>query len=164
MLASRGRHLSLGRALLPFCSMLSSSAFVAVQPRRPRRLLATSNSNSFELEGSLLDVGKLQEFDSGRAKREFVLRTKELYPQDVKFDLWGDKTDLLGKLPLDSDIAVSFNIRGNGVTRDGNTRYFVNLTAWRIQLLPSKRQDGRQAEQRQPYTPVVDYQPDMLGG
>ena len=42
----------------------------------------------FEIEGTLINVMKPQSFPSGFVKREFVVRTDEMYPQEVKFELY----------------------------------------------------------------------------
>ena len=52
------------------------------------------------------------------------------YPQDVKFELVKDKTKLVENVPLNSEIEVSFNVRGN----EYNGKHYVNLQAWRVQV------------------------------
>lgn len=84
-----------------------------------------------ELEGSIKLVSETQTFNSGFQKREFVLTTKEQYPQDVKFELVKDRIDLIDQYKPGDGIKVHFNIRGN----EYNGRYFVNLQAWRIEAL-----------------------------
>lgn len=84
-----------------------------------------------ELEGSVKLVSETQTFNSGFQKREFVLTTKEQYPQDVKFELVKDRIDLIDQYKPGDDIKVHFNIRGN----EYNGRYYVNLQAWRIEAM-----------------------------
>ena len=48
-----------------------------------------------ELEGSIKVLFETQTFNSGFQKREFVLTTKEQYPQDVKFELVKDRIDII---------------------------------------------------------------------
>ena len=50
---------------------------------------------NFELKGSLHQVADTQTFDSEFSKREFVIKTSEQYPQEVKFELIKDKTDMI---------------------------------------------------------------------
>lgn len=107
----------------------SRGFFVAGQwSRSTTTILRADRSSSFELEGRLIEVGDILEFDSGRRKREFVVRTNELYPQEIKFDVWNERCDLLENIPTASDVTVSFNIKGSVY----NHRHFVNLNAWRI--------------------------------
>lgn len=84
---------------------------------------------SYEVTGTIKAVMDLQTFDSGFTKREFVVTTKEQYPQDLKFELVKDKTSLIDSYKKGDDVKVSFNIRGN----EYNGRYYVNLGAWRIE-------------------------------
>ncbi|MDQ3190257.1 MAG: DUF3127 domain-containing protein [Bacteroidota bacterium] len=84
-----------------------------------------------ELTGKVKLVSETQTFDSGFTKREFVVTTNEQYPQDIKLELIKDKTSLIDKIAPGSDVKVSFNIRGN----EYNGKYFVNLQAWKIDIL-----------------------------
>ena len=83
---------------------------------------------SYEAAGTIKVVMDTQTFDSGFSKREFVVTTKEQYPQDLKFELVKDKISLIDKFKTGDDVKVSFNLRGN----EYNGRYFVNLGAWKI--------------------------------
>jgi single-strand DNA-binding protein len=82
-----------------------------------------------EVEGRVKVVFETQTFNSGFQKREFVLTTKEQYPQDVKFELIKEKIDLIDPYQNGDEIKVHFNLRGN----EYNGKYFVNLQAWRIE-------------------------------
>ena len=46
----------------------------------------------FELDGQLKVVYDVQTFASGFQKREFVVTTSEMYPQEIKFELVKDKS------------------------------------------------------------------------
>ena len=83
---------------------------------------------SYEATGTIKVIMDVQTFDSGFSKREFVVTTKEQYPQDLKFELVKDKISLIDKYKTGDDVKVSFNLRGN----EYNGRYFVNLGAWKI--------------------------------
>jgi len=82
-----------------------------------------------EVEGSIKVVFDTQTFNSGFQKREFVITTKEQYPQDVKFELIKERIDLIDPYNQGETIKVHFNLRGN----EYNGKYFVNLQAWRIE-------------------------------
>ncbi|NQV53472.1 MAG: DUF3127 domain-containing protein [Flavobacteriales bacterium] len=84
-----------------------------------------------EVEGSIKVVFDTQTFNSGFQKREFVITTKEQYPQDVKFELIKERIDLIDPYKQGDTIVVHFNLRGN----EYNGKYFVNLQAWRIEPL-----------------------------
>tara|TARA_B110000046_G_scaffold79900_1_gene88042 strand:+ start:4829 stop:5188 length:360 start_codon:yes stop_codon:yes gene_type:complete len=82
-----------------------------------------------DIEGSVKVILETQSFNSGFQKREFVITTKEQYPQDVKFELIKDRIDIIDAYKPGETIKVHFNIRGN----EYNGKYYVNLQAWRIE-------------------------------
>jgi len=84
-----------------------------------------------DLEGSIKVVFDTQTFDSGFQKKEFVVTTKEQYPQDVKFELIKDRIDLLAPYKQGDNVKVHFNVRGN----EFKGKYYVNLQAWRIESM-----------------------------
>ena len=86
-----------------------------------------------DIEGSIKLILEPQTFSSGFQKREFVVTTKEQYPQDVKFELIKDRVDLIAPYKTGDQIKVHFNVRGN----EYNGKYFVNLQAWRLEPLNS---------------------------
>lgn len=88
---------------------------------------------SFDLQGKIIKIDDVQTFNSGFTKREFVVKTDENYPQDIKFELVKDKTSLIEKFQLGDDVKVSFDVRGS----EWNGKYFVNLNAWRIEAAGS---------------------------
>ena len=86
-----------------------------------------------EVEGSIKVVFDMQSYASGFTKKEFVVTTKEQYPQDIKLELIKDRTDLIDPYKVGDNVKVHFNLRGN----EYNGKYFVNLQAWRIEPLSS---------------------------
>ncbi|WOO39267.1 DUF3127 domain-containing protein [Rubellicoccus peritrichatus] len=95
----------------------------------------------FELSGKVKEIFDEQTFGSGFTKREFVITTAEKYPQDVQFELVKDKIALLSSVSKGDQVTVSFDVRG----REWKGRYFVNLSAWKIQAGESggaKAEDG----------------------
>lgn len=91
-----------------------------------------------EVEGSIKVIFDTQTFNSGFQKREFVITTKEQYPQDVKFELIKERIDLIDPYNQGDTIKVHFNLRGN----EYNGKYFVNLQAWRIEPMGSNAPAG----------------------
>tara|TARA_R110002153_G_scaffold99227_1_gene234711 strand:+ start:432 stop:764 length:333 start_codon:yes stop_codon:yes gene_type:complete len=82
--------------------------------------------------GTIKEIMDLQTFDSGFIKREFVLTTKDEYPQDIKFEITKEKAETFETYnKVGDEVTVKFNIRGN--FHDPTNRYFVNLQAWRIE-------------------------------
>ena len=84
-------------------------------------------SNQLSVKGKVVHIGELQKLEK-ITKREFVIETPETYPQMVKFELIGDKTQILDGLSLGMEVDVYFNLRG----RKWNENYYTSLQAWRI--------------------------------
>lgn len=97
---------------------------------------------TYEMTGSVKVVMDEVTFPSGFNKREFVVTTEEdRYPQDLKFECVKEKTAMLNGVKPGQRVKVSFDIRGN----EYNDRYFVNLSAWRLELA-----DGAPSESNGP--------------
>lgn len=87
-----------------------------------------------ELTGKLIFVGETQQISEKFSKRDFVIETQEQYPQQIKFELHQDKTDLIDSYTIDEVITVSFNLRGRSyVDKNSLTQYSNTLQAWKIQ-------------------------------
>ncbi|MEY2964010.1 MAG: hypothetical protein RL754_1271 [Bacteroidota bacterium] len=67
-------------------------------------------------------------------KREFVVQTKEQYPQTLCFEFTQDKTNVLDNFTVGQEVNVEFNIKGREWTppQGGETRYYTTLQAWRM--------------------------------
>lgn len=88
----------------------------------------------YELEGTIKVIFDEVTFNSGFSKREFVVTTDDdRFPQDIKFECIKDKAALLDDRAAGERVKVTFDIRGN----EYKDRYFVNLSAWRIEPVAS---------------------------
>lgn len=83
----------------------------------------------FETAGNIKVINDAQTFPSGFIKREFVVTTKDKYPQDLKFEVVKDKCSLLDSFKTGQEVQVTFDIRGN----EYNGKYYVSLSCWKIQ-------------------------------
>ena len=69
----------------------------------------------------------------GFAKRLFVVKTDEKYPQFIQMEFVQDKTTLLDKFKVGQEVTVNVNVRGREWTNpEGEAKYFLSLEAWRI--------------------------------
>ena len=94
---------------------------------------------SFEITGRITEIFPEQQVTDKFKKREFVLEVKETgntgmeFIEYVKFQTVQDKTGLLNNLNVNDLVKVSFNLRGRKWEKDGQTSYFTNLDAWRVE-------------------------------
>ncbi len=87
-----------------------------------------------ELTGKLIYVAETQQISEKFSKRDFVIETLEQYPQQIKFELHQDRTDLIDPYKIDEVITVSFNLRGRSYEdKNGLTQYSNTLQTWKIQ-------------------------------
>lgn len=91
-----------------------------------------------ELTGKVILVKDLFQVTETFKKREFVVETQETnndqtYTQQVLFQTIQAKTSILDSISDGQEITVHFNIQGKGFEKNGETRYFNNLTAWKIE-------------------------------
>ncbi len=96
---------------------------------------------SFEIEGKVYKIGDVQTLKNDFTKRDFVVETEETYPQKVNFELVKDKTAIADRFSIGQKVKVSFNIRGS----EWNGRFFVNLSAWKIDAVEGGATGGDQA-------------------
>ena len=90
----------------------------------------------FKLTGTIKVVKETVKVTEKFSKREFVITTKEDYPQDVSFQLTQDKCNLMDLFGINQEVEVSFNLRGREWTSpQGEVKYFNTLDAWKIQKI-----------------------------
>ena len=94
---------------------------------------------SFEISGRIVEIFPTQQVTDKFKKREFILEVKETnntgfeFIEYIKFQAVQDKTGLLDGLNINDEVKVSFNLRGRKWEKDGQTSYFTNLDAWKIE-------------------------------
>jgi len=94
---------------------------------------------SFEISGRIVEIFQTQQVTDKFKKREFILEVKETsntgfeFVEYIKFQAVQDKCSLLDGLNLNDHVKVHFNLRGRKWEKDGQTSYFTNLDAWKIE-------------------------------
>lgn len=69
-------------------------------------------------------------------KQDFVLLVEENgFKEYPKFQLVNDNTSQLAQVVEGDQVEVNFNIKGREVLKDGETVYYTNLDAWRVNKL-----------------------------
>ncbi len=87
-----------------------------------------------ELTGKLIYVAETQQISEKFRKRDFAIETLEQYPQQIKFELHQDRTDLIDPYKIDEIVTVSYNLRGRSYEdKNDLTQYSNTLQAWKIQ-------------------------------
>jgi DNA replicative helicase MCM subunit Mcm2 (Cdc46/Mcm family) len=88
---------------------------------------------SYEARGRLLVKFDTQQVTEKFRKREFVLEMPNgNYTEQIKFQLTQDKCALLDDVKTGDELKVMFVLRGRPYTKNGETSYFTNIEAWRI--------------------------------
>jgi hypothetical protein len=88
-------------------------------------------SNKLITTGTLKLIGERKAFNSGSYKTDFVLTIPQgQYTQEVQFEAWKEKADMVSGLQVGSQLEVTFDLGG----REWNGRYFVSLKAYEITI------------------------------
>ncbi len=97
---------------------------------------------SFEIQGTLHKKFDTQQIKDTFKKREFILEIESgAYTQVIKFQLVQDRCSEIDNMNEGDNIKVYFDLRGRAWTgRDGNTAYFTNLQAWKVESATQAQQ------------------------
>ena len=92
---------------------------------------------AFELRGKLDTILDVQTISENFKKREFILRVDNeasgrVFTELIKFQLVGDRVNLIDNMSVNQEVNVHFNIKGRKWEKNGQTSYFTNLEAWKI--------------------------------
>ena len=95
---------------------------------------------SLETTGVIHELYDEKQITESFKKREFVLKIEDgKYEQFVLFQMTQDRVDILDKYKKGDSVTVSFNLSGKPYTnKEGETKYFSNLTAWKVQKVESE--------------------------
>ncbi|WKN29841.1 DUF3127 domain-containing protein [Porifericola rhodea] len=89
-----------------------------------------------EVKGKLIEIFDTTQISDRFQKREFVLEYADnpQYPEYVKFEAIQDRCAMLDDFKVGEEVTVFFNLKGRKWTdRQGETKYFNSLQAWRMQ-------------------------------
>ena len=86
-----------------------------------------------DLKGELIRIYETKQVSEKFALREFVIETKEQYPQTIILQVSQDKCKVLDNYKLGDLVQVSINVRGRKWTdKEGKDRFFNTLEVWKI--------------------------------
>ncbi len=102
---------------------------------------------NYEITGKLLMKQNAQQVTDRFRKREFVLEHAESFGanefiETILFQLTQDKCELLDAINPRDEIKVTFNIKGRKWEKDGQTKFFNNLEAWKVEKLMAQKNDN----------------------
>lgn len=99
---------------------------------------------SYEIQGKIIQKGDTEQKSEKFKKREFVIEservvnTSMIFNDFVKFQLTQDRCDLVESYQVGDMVKVNFDIRGNKWEKNGETVYFTNLEAWRLEKVQAQ--------------------------
>src|ERR1043166_4428515 len=94
---------------------------------------------NYELTGKLIEKYDAVQLTEKFRKREFVVEVFEKrnenmsFTEYIKFQLTNDRCGLLDFIPVNTEVKVTFNVKGRRYEKDGKVGYFSTLEAWRIE-------------------------------
>lgn len=81
----------------------------------------------------IVQIGELKEFANDFKVVEFVVETNEQYPQFITLQCVKEKAENLLKYSKVGDLVdCSINLRGRKYEKDGETRFFNSIEAWKV--------------------------------
>ncbi len=89
--------------------------------------------------GTVEFIGEIVEVSDRFQKRDVAIR-QDLngrngpYQNYIKFQLLQEKVTHIDQFPVGTRVDVSFDLNGRKVVKDGETKYYTNIDAWKIQL------------------------------
>lgn len=88
-----------------------------------------------EVKGKIKVINDTQLVSDKFSKREIVVTTDEIYPQDILVQFTQDKCEILDNYAVGQHVSVSINLRGREWTspKDGTVKYFNTIEGWRIE-------------------------------
>jgi len=93
-----------------------------------------------EITGRLYKIFEAKDISDRFRKREFVLELADnpRYPQNVLFQLTGDRCENLDGFSEGDEVQVEFSLRGREWTSPkGEVKYFNSLDVWKIDRIGS---------------------------
>ena len=86
-----------------------------------------------DLKGEIIRIYETKQVSEKFALREFVIETKEQYPQSIILQVSQDKCKVLDNYKLGDLVQVSINVRGRKwMDKEGKDRFFNTLEVWKI--------------------------------
>lgn len=99
-------------------------------------------SNSYDIEGTIINIGDVETFGENFTTRTFVIKTDDpQYPQEVPIELKKEKVDDIKGYAVGQKVKVFFNIRGRYWEK--GDKYFSSLECWRLSAVNQPSPNAR---------------------
>lgn len=119
-----------------------------------------ADSNTLTVTGTLVKHLPAQtgttKTGSPWTKRAFVMQQPGQYDKPFPCEAFGDKFEFLDSVMEGEQITVSFNPVG----REWNEKWFVSISAWKIDVVGAKQPASQPATRQQPAAPTFHNEPD----
>lgn len=102
-------------------------------------------AKSYELKGTIWFIGQTEQVTDSMTKRIVWIRIDEdtEYPQIIEVEFIKEKCELMNKYNSGDKVTIDVNLRGRVVEKDGKTRCYNSLNAWRIRGVASAGGSGK---------------------
>jgi single-strand DNA-binding protein len=126
---------------------------------------------NYSIKGTLYDVSKVNNISDRFRKREFVIAIEEKgrdqsWVNYVRLQLENKDVLMIDQFHIGNEIEVTFDIKGSKAEKMGETLFFTNLKAWKIELVDGDietrdypQQEGRQSREAVNYSSPDDLEP-----
>ena len=95
------------------------------------------------IKGKIKVINPTEQVSEKFSKREFVVTTEDIYPQDILIQFTQDKCRLLDLFKVGNNVEVAYNLKGKEYTdKNGNVRYFTSIEGWKINNLDKPQHNG----------------------
>ena len=86
------------------------------------------------ITGTIIKLFPVKAINEKFSVREFVVETSDnpKYPQKILLQSTGKAIEFLAKFKEGDSVDVTYDLRGREYSRDGNTKYFNTINAWKI--------------------------------
>lgn len=126
---------------------------------------------NYSITGTLYDIGRVNNISDRFRKREFVIVVEDQgrdrsWTHYIKLQLENKDVLMIDQFKIGDEIEVTFDIRGSKAEKMGETIFFTNLKAWKIELVDGDietrdypQQEGRQSREAVNYSNPDDLEP-----
>jgi hypothetical protein len=89
--------------------------------------------NYLKIQGTIVQIEDAIQGETW-VKQEFTIRTNDKYPELVNFICFKTAQEQLTRCKENDKVEVYFNIKSKQFTKDGKSRWFTEVIAWKISI------------------------------